>query len=192
MTELATTNLTAIDLPPSQVEQVVEFLSKSYTDADCLHIMPELTSELLLQVKEQNAETILRGMRDYYLVSRFNDDAMDRIEAMALEKLELTLALEVDPRVVLNVFTKINAAKRRSLGEGQNTPSTIINNETKIVQIMMPARMLNHSQQDFETNSNNEVIRVGKTLMVTATNVQVLEQLKSRQKLALEDAYDGV
>lgn len=183
---------TAIALPPSQVEQVVEFLSKSYTDEDCLHILPELTPELLLQVKEQNAEVILRGMQDYYLVSKFNDDAMDRIEAAALEKLELSIALEVDPMKILKVFQTINTAKRRSLGEGQNTPSTIINNETKIVQIQMPVRMLSHSPDDFETNSNNEVIRVGKTLMVTATNVQVLEQLKSRQKLNLEEAYDGV
>jgi hypothetical protein len=184
MTELTTND--------STTTQVVEFLSKGYTDEDCFHILPHLTESALLEIKNSHAESILRGMRDYYLVSKFNDDAMDRIEAMALEKLEMALSLEVDPVKILKVFQTVNAAKRRSLGEGQSAGNTTIVKEQKVVQIQMPARMLEHTAKDFETNKNNEVIRVGNTHMVTATNTQVLEQLKEHKKSAIEEAYDGV
>jgi len=193
MTTELTTHIVDADLIP----QVVDFLSKGYTDEDCYHIMPALTPEDLSSIKEQNASTILRGMRDYYLVTRMNDEAIDRIEALALEKLEGAMVLEGDPMKLLKIFQAVNAAKRRSKGEGV-TASTVVNtttiNNSNVVSLEMPARLLKESTDsgDFETNTSNEVIRVGNTHMVTASNVEVLKRLEQRRSLSSSSVGSSV
>ena len=164
---------------------VIEFLQKSYTDEDVYHILPQVTPELLLELKTQHCDTIIRGMRDYALVRKNSDDKMDYLESIALEKLELAMAFEMDPLKLLKIFQSLNSAKRRSEGEGKPATSTTIHAET-VVQLQMPARMLKEmASPDFQTNSNNEVIEVSGRAMATATNTQVLAQLKERQKTDL-------
>ena len=89
---------------------------------------------------------------------------------------------------LLKIFQTLNAAKRRSEGEGKPNTTTTIHAE-KVVQLNLPARMLKHqAQPTFETNTNNEVIRVGSTDMATATNTQVLAQLQARSAEAISEA----
>lgn len=169
-----------IVLSPEDDAMVVEFLTKAYTDEDIFHIVPSMTSQSLSQIKEVHYETILRGMRDYYLVRKQSDDKMDYLESLVLDKLETTIAFEVDPMKLMKLFQTLNSAKRRSEGEGQSQASTVIHAD-KVVQLQMPSRMLKEvAAPSFETNTNNEVIKVGTTDMATATNTQVLAQLRLR------------
>ncbi len=159
---------------------VVEFLSKSYTDEDIFHIVDNVTPAKLEQIKELYCTEIIRGMRDYYLLRQQSDDKMNYLESLVLDKLEGAIALEGDANKILNMFKVLNSAKRRSEGEGQSNSTTTIH-ANKVVQLEMPARMLKQvAAPSFETNSNNEVIRVGSTDMATATNTQVLKQLNAR------------
>lgn len=169
-----------IVLSPEDDAMVVEFLTKAYTDEDIFHIVPSMTSQSLSQIKEVHYEAILRGMRDYYLVRKQSDDKMDYLESLVLDKLETTIAFEVDPMKLMKLFQTLNSAKRRSEGEGQSQASTVIHAD-KVVQLQMPSRMLKEvAAPSFETNTNNEVIKVGTTDMATATNTQVLAQLRLR------------
>jgi hypothetical protein len=179
---------TALALPTDTVDMLVEFLTKGYSDEDLYHIVPELTTPELETIKSQYCDTILRGMRDYYLVRKQSDDKMDYLESIALDKLETAIAIEMDSMKLLKLFQTLNSAKRRSEGEGQGNNHTTIHAE-KVVQLQMPARMLKQqASPSFETNSNNEVIKVGSTDMATATNTQVLAQLQARSAEAISDA----
>jgi hypothetical protein len=194
--------MTAMVLPeltPEDTSFIVDCLGKGYNDDDVIRIVPTVTQLELDALKRQHAPAILRAIRDYHLLVRQTDDTVDRLESMALEKLEIIMALEMDIMKVLKVYQTLNAAKRRSKGEGGGSNSITINNtsvveETTVVNLNLPSRMVGAARQavEFQTNKHNEVIRVGGTDMITATNTDVLKQLKTRNASALEEAEDAI
>ena len=195
----STTATSIAEVEPTQgltsqevVDTIVEFVSKGYTDEDVLHILPDVSHSQLDAIKKEHAPLILRTIRDYYLVTKHSDDLMDELESDLLEKLRTVLALEMDPMKLVKIFQTLNSAKRRSKGEGQVAASATIINETKTVNLIMPTRMVSSAPLNFETNKHNEVIKVGETIMTTATNTQVLEQLKSHKANILEQAQQEI
>lgn len=182
-------------ISPEDESLVIEFISKGYTDEDIYHILPAIAVEDLEALKARNIDLILRTSRDYCLINKQTDDTMDELESVVLDKLRDALVMEVDAMKLTKIFQTINGAKRKSRAEVKGQDSSSVTNNIVVEQmavLQMPTRMLEKAPVDFETNSNNEVIRVGKTLMSTATNTQVLEQLKRTRESSEQELLDGI
>ena len=104
------------------------------------------------------------------------DDKMDSLESNILDKMEraVSMGLACKPSELVNMFAKINGAKRRSVipvGE-QNQSSTI-------VQIFMPQSMQQRYKVTVDTQ--NKVVQIGEETMVPASATTVHRMAQERQ-----------
>lgn len=108
------------------------------------------------------------------------DQRADRIEDMLLEKLENIIPYLMDPMKIVMAYTKINAAKRR----GSSSPEAITS-QTTVVSLNIPSIVVNqHTTQNIQVNTNNQVIKAGSQDLVTvqSTNMErLLAASKSTQ-----------
>lgn len=87
------------------------------------------------------------------------DDQYNKLEKIALDKLERSLQLAVlDPLSITRVLGVLNGAKRRSLAEGAGV---VNNNTTRIVNIQLPE----HVRVRAVLNAQSEVVEIdGRTI----------------------------
>lgn len=170
----------------SQTDSIVDLLGKGYTPSTIARML-ECSTSLVSQVQKENADRIEQIASDARMVAVLQDDMMDDIEATLLMKLQALAAIETDSTKVLKMFQTINTAKRRSRGEGQLTQ--IQNNVTNnIAQLQLPATLGNRVQ--FVTSSRNEVIEIEGRSIVSASNTQIMDELRALQDAGRTTAAD--
>lgn len=86
------------------------------------------------------------------------DNRYDTLEDKLLEKMEDLLPFMMRPMEVLKAISVINAAKRR----GSSAPDSIQQKQT-VIPLMIPTMLINN----FTTNVNNQIVKIGEQDLVT-------------------------
>lgn len=159
---------------------VVELLSKGYSEQQAATIA-QISYSAVSQLAKQYAPQIQEGRTEQAIVARTLDMNASELEAKVLERLAVVLPLEVDTMKLLAAYKTLNGAKRRSQGEG-HAPQVVHNN---VVQLTLAAPL---RKREIVVNSNNEVVTVGDTHLVTAGQQQIKNMQERREApLSLED-----
>jgi hypothetical protein len=154
---------------PSQVARAVgcdvSFISQLLMDEE---FAGEVTVHRIKILAEQNAV----------------DSTYDRLEKKLVEGLEMKLDqgvafLKMD--VILRAIQTVNNAKRRGAANGETLAPP-----SNIVQLIMPTVIV----KQFQTNLDNEVIRVGETDLISMSSKGIMERLAitNNIKIATENA----
>jgi hypothetical protein len=136
--------------------------------ASALGVTASYISQLLSNDEFAEEVTLLR----YENLQKHNrrDSSYDTLEDKLLEKLEKALPLMYKPGEVLKALQIVNGAKRR----GQSAPEQVTNQQN-IVNLILPTVVL----EQFATNINNQVIKVGDQELLTLPSNQLLESTEN-------------
>jgi hypothetical protein len=86
------------------------------------------------------------------------DEKYDKMEDTLIDRMEKVLPMMFKPMEVLKALTTINGIKRR----GVTSPSSITNQQ-EVVTLILPTAII----QNFTTNINNQVVKIGDKDLVT-------------------------
>lgn len=156
--------------------QAIMLLGRGFKDlevSNLLGISPSLISQykqdknFCLQVEELAAER--------RLAITLRDDAIDKLEELAIEKATDALSFYLKPMESITALEKINRMQRRSVA-----PIAEVGNESNTIRLTLPSGMRNTIIQ-MRVNSSNEVVEVEGRELRTAGVAEVgrnLEQFK--------------
>jgi hypothetical protein len=107
------------------------------------------------------------------------DNKMDELEDIALNRMKQVIQTCFKPLELSTIHSRLNAAKRRSVGaaQAQGKANTVVN-------IIMPAAM--RERYGVVVDVNNRVVRIGSDTMVPASASTVHRMAEERR-----DTYDG-
>lgn len=168
--------------PRDGTQIAIEMLGKGFTQAECVRVLG-VTASAISQVATNHADKIAALQAESSEASQLADSKLDKLEMMLVDKLEKMIPLEGDAMKVTKMFATINAAKRRSKGEGQ---STTVNHNT-VVQLELPAHLVERQVQ-YQTNAQNEVIQVEGRDIITASSKAVRNMALPPVEQEKEDA----
>lgn len=106
------------------------------------------------------------------------DVQIDSLEDALLKKLENCLPFMTRPMEILKAFTVLNSAKRRGHFVQED-----LTQKQNIIQLNIPQVIVNK----FQTNINNQVIKVGQQTLVTIPSNQMFKQLEKASALKLSN-----
>ena len=143
--------------------------------ASTLGVTPARISQLLADPIFASQVTELRY--EALQVHNKRDDSYDKIEDKLLIKLEAAIPLMFKPETVLSAIKVVNAAKRR----GTTSPEAI-STTNNIVQLILPKKIINQ----FTTNVNNQVTKVGNQTLVTMQAGELLKKVEPKEVISHE------
>lgn len=165
MSDLSELKLTSTE------ERILDLLGQGVSQevtASAVGVSPSFVSQLI----SQEAFAAIVAERKFTNLVKHNerDSRYDKLEDLALEKLETLLPLVMRPMELTKILATINGAKRR----GTSAPESIIEQQ-RVVPLVMPTQIINK----FTTNINNTVIKAGEQDLVTIQSGVLLKELKS-------------
>lgn len=107
------------------------------------------------------------------------DRKYDSLEDQLLDKLKETLPMLYKPMEITRVLTLINAAKRRG-----STSEERITERKAVINLTLPVQIV----QQFQVNSNNQVIKAGNQDLITVQSGRMTELIKSGAKSETSNA----
>lgn len=134
------------------------------------------------QVAEEEKDRIGEGRATKAIAHAEHDDTLDATEAKVLKRLNRTVDTITDPIKLAVVFSKLNAAHRRSATHLPQTPTG------SVVQIELPEV----AQVAIRITSNNQVVEVaGRSMLpmqANQVNAMLAAQKSKRQATELLEA----
>lgn len=138
-------------------ELVVELLSKNISQVEVARITGN-TESAISQVATTYREQIQVGRKDQVLAAGVHGSRLDKLEALAADKLESCLDLETDTMKIANIFKTLNSAIRRDAGESGGSGGNTTTNTQNVVQLTVPQHL--RATVAVQTNSQNDVVAV--------------------------------
>jgi hypothetical protein len=144
--------------------------------ASALGVTASYISQLLSDDHFANQVTTLR----FENLQQHNqrDSTYDSLEDKLLAKLEKAIPMMYKPAEVLKAIQIVNGAKRR----GQSAPEQVTNQQN-IVNLVLPTVVL----EQFTTNINNQVVKVGNQELLTLPSNQLLETSDNHEQATKSD-----
>jgi hypothetical protein len=146
------------------------------TVASAIGVSPSYISQLMSN-KEFEAKVVELRVENLVKHSE-RDSAYDRIEESLQGRLEKMIPMMFKPMEVVKTLQVINAAKRR----GPGSPDSITQTQ-EVISLTLPTTIINQYMitPKLETNSLNQVIKVGEQDIITVQSNR-MEDLLSNQK----------
>jgi predicted transcriptional regulator len=138
--------------------------------AAALGVTPSAISQLLADPEYTSRVNELKFTNLTKHTSR--DSRYDNLEDKLIGKLEDMVEYMTRPMEVVTTLVKINAAKRR----GVNAPESITTRK-EVVQLVMPVQIINQ----FQKNSQNQVIQAGEQQLVTVQSATMKTLLQNER-----------
>jgi transcriptional regulator with XRE-family HTH domain len=102
------------------------------------------------------------------------DSELDALEDTLIQQLKRCVPLATRPMEITRIFQVINAAKRR----GQSAPTAITEQQT-VIKLTIPVQLINQ----FQLDTNNQVISTGQTNLVTIQSGRVSSLTPPKKEL---------
>jgi hypothetical protein len=147
------------------------------TVASAIGVSPSYISQLMA---DKTFEAKVVEMRVENLVKHSErDSAYDKIEANLQDRLEKMIPMMFKPMEIVKTLQVINAAKRRGPGSPDSISAT-----QEVISLTLPTTIINQYMitPQLETNSLNQVIRVGEQDIITVQSNRMEDLLSSRKQ----------
>lgn len=163
----------------NHTDYIITALKSGFTETQIAQGLGVTPSAVHQTIQEKGLKDIAAENSQFKSI----DDRYNRLEELALRKMEKSLELAVlNPMQLTRVVNTLNGAKRRSLSEGQ----TIINqNNTQLVNLKLPERYA----PKVVKNENNEVIEVNDRVYSTMHSTE-LDKFKEQQSRRLDQTQE--
>lgn len=165
-----------------QTELIIELLAKRLAPAAICRIC-SVTAATVSEVATKYAEIIEAEAIVANMATVELDEIKDRLEMQALQQLQKSLPLEMDPSKLVRIAQSLNTMDRRSLGErvvatAQAAPTLVLNMPTTFI------TNFGSVQQQVVLNQNSEVVAVGTQTTAPASRDQIEKLVAAKQPLA--------
>jgi predicted transcriptional regulator len=175
---------------------VLELLSKGCSQVEVAELTGN-TESAISQVATKYATQLAVSRAEVSVATGAHGSKLDRLEALAAERLEGMMVLETDTMKLAKIFQILNGAIRRDSGEKGGSAGAASNttNTQVIVQLSTPAHLA--KRVSILTNSNNDVVRVGDRDLTAASMSYVSALAGISHKEVLQDeirrqAFDDI